>query len=53
MPLEAVTSDSLSDADPIGSDPRPAESEAHDEMDGPAPAAQDDGAEVPAGGRTA
>ncbi|CAA9286672.1 MAG: Mannoside ABC transport system, ATP-binding protein 1 [uncultured Friedmanniella sp.] len=53
VPLEAVTSGTLADADPLGDDPRPAESEQHDDVDGSAAATQTAGAEVPAGGRTA
>ena len=44
VPLEAVTSDSLAEADPVGTDPR-RRSRRHDDVDGPAPP-RGDGAEV-------
>jgi len=53
VPLKAVTSDRLEEADPIGHDPRPAESEQHDDMDGPAPAGRAEGREVSTGGVSA
>jgi peptide/nickel transport system ATP-binding protein len=55
VPLKAVTSESLDDADPVTGAQVPPESEQHDDLDGPGTGADDHAGSraVPAGGVTA